>query len=337
MVRWVRSGVMAGAPELVAELGGSFGELAKAAGVPLRPLANPDLPVRVDRFVVFLEMAAGRLNEPGFGLMLGQRQNLALFGPMAQLFGNAATVGEMVRDLADFFPLHTQGAIVGLERSEDGMLMTYELAAEVGNQQRQVIELGFGVMLRELRRHYRDWVPLAVTLRHAPPPQRAMHRRLMGENVIFNADRNALLLDNELLSCRIARADPSLHGQLVRQYGAAAREAEGMLALRTEALVRAMLPFAPVNLAVAARLLRHSRRALQRRLAAQGASFEGLVTRVRAGLAMTYLRESTLTVGEIAEILRFSETSALSRFVRQQFGQSPRLIRGSNRRGTVGT
>ncbi len=327
MVKWVRSGVMEGAPELVAELGGDYRALARETGMPLRPLANPDLPIRVDRFVVFMELAAARLGEQAFGLRLGQLQNLALFGPMAPLLGNAATVEGMIRDLADYFPLHTQGTIVGLEPVEDGLLLTYELTAEAGSQQRQVVELGFGVMLRQMRRHLAGWVPGAVMLRHAPPADRTWHRRLLGENVIFNADRNALFLDRELLARPIPEADPSVHGSLAAQYGAAARQAGGILVLRTEALVRGMLPFAPIDLDIAARMLRHSRRTLQRRLADEGTSFEALFSRVRAGLALSYLRESSLSAGEIAEILQFSEPSALSRAVRRWFGQSPREIR----------
>jgi len=75
MVKWVRSGVMEGATELVAELGGDFRALARAAGVPLAPMANPDLPMRVDRFVAFMELAAAKLATPSFGLQLGPRQS----------------------------------------------------------------------------------------------------------------------------------------------------------------------------------------------------------------------------------------------------------------------
>lgn len=331
MVKWVRSGVMEGTPELVAELGGDYRALAREAGIPLRPLANPDLPMRVDRFVVFMELAAGRLGEAAFGLRLGPRQSLSLFGPMGPLLGSAATIREMLLDLADFFPLHTQGTIVGLEPADGGLLLTYELSAEVGSQQRQVIELGFSVIVSELRRHYPRWQPGLVTMRHSAPADLTWHRRLLGDHLIFNADRNAVLLDADLLAQPVTGADPAVHGPLAVQYGTAARSLEGFDELQTEALIRAMLPFAPLDLAIAARLLRRSRRTLQRRLAAHGTSFEGLVTRVRASLATLYLSESSLTVGEIAEILQFSETSALSRFVKRSFGKSPRQIRQANR------
>lgn len=329
MVKWVRSGVMEGAPELVEELGGDFGALAREAGVPISPMANPDLPMRVDRFVAFMELAAAHLREPAFGLRLGPRQTLSLFGPMATLLGSAANVRGMMLDLADFFPLHTQGTMVGLEPAEGGLLLTYELSAEAGSKQRQVIELGFSVVARELRRHDPRWMPALVMMRHSPPADPAWHHRLLGDQLMFNSDRNAMLLDADLLARPVAGADPAVHGQLAAQYGSAAKSLEGRELLQTEALIRAMLPFAPIDLAVAARMLRISRRTLQRRLATSGTTFDDLRANVRLNLATLYLRESSLSVGEIAEILQFSATSALSRFMRRATGLSPRQIRNA--------
>ncbi|WP_219893466.1 AraC family transcriptional regulator [Aquisediminimonas profunda] len=327
MVKWVRSGVMEGAPELVGELGGDYRALAREAGVPETPMANPDLPMRVDRFVAFMELAATRLGEPAFGLRLGPYQSLSLFGPMAPLLGSAANVRSMIMDIANFFPLHTQGTIVGVEPADGGLLLTYELSTEVGSQQRQVVELGFSVIAREMRRHDPMWKPDLVTMRHSPPEDLSWHYRMLGDRIMFNGDRNALLIDQDLLARPVAGADPAVHGLLAAQYGTAARSVEGLDVLQAEALIRAMLPFAPIDLSIAARLLRKSRRTLQRQLAAHGTSFADLFVRVRASLALLYLRESSLNVAEIAEILQFSQTSALSRFMTRTSGECPRQIR----------
>lgn len=327
MVKWVRSGVMEGAPELVADLGGDYRALAREAGVPISPMSNPDMPMRVDRFVAFMEIAATTLGEPAFGLRLGPRQTFSLFGPMAPLLGNAPDVRAKMLDLADFFPLHTQGTMVGLEVVEGGLLLTYELSAEVGSQQRQVVELGFSVVAREMRRHDPNWLPSQVMMRHAPPADLIWHNRLLGNRIMFNGDRNAMLLDDELLALPVIGANPALHCQLAAQYNSAAKSLEGLEMLQTEALIRSMLPFAPIDLSVAARMLRKSRRTLQRRLSASGTTFEELRTKVRGNLARLYLRESSLSVGEIAEILQFSETSSLTRFLRRATGSSPRQLR----------
>lgn len=61
---------------------------------------------------------------------------------------------------------------------------------------------------------------------------------------------------------------------------------------RAEIVVRALLPFAPCDLAATARMMRSSRRTLQRKLASQHDSFEKVVDRVRADLALSYLKGS---------------------------------------------
>jgi len=74
-----------------------------------------------------------------------------------------------------------------------------------------------------------------------------------------------------------------------------------------------------------------SPRTLQRRLADDGASFGLILDEVRADLAATYLRESDLSVAEVAEILQYSQTSALSRAFRRWRDLSPRRARNRAR------
>ena len=103
-----------------------------------------------------------------------------------------------------------------------------------------------------------------------------------------------------------------------------------MIPFHTERLVRASLPSRLLAVAEAARLLKMSKRSLQRRLTSAGTSFDTIVDSVRSDLALAYLRDSRLTVAQVAEILRFSETSALSRAVRRWYGKTPRMLRQSS-------
>lgn len=331
-VKWVRSGVLAQADALVAELGGDFPAIARAAGLDPRDLDDPDTPIPVLAVPRLIEQAARALACPSFALQLGQRQKIDLFGPLAPLFASAATLGALLRDLVDFFPLHTQGAIVGTEADPEGVLMTYELAsfeaeAEPYPAHRHIVELGFSVFVGEVRRHVPGWVPAEVRFRHEAPADLAWYHRLFGTALLFNADRNTMLADSALLAAPTRGGDAALHGQLAAEHRAAARQQPGLAAAAAERVVRAALPFHPVTLAEAARLTRMSRRTLQRRLNASGTSLDRIVDAVRADLAHAYLRDSALSVAQIAEILQFSETSALSRAVRRWHGASPRAIR----------
>ncbi len=327
MAKWVRSGALEGAPELVAELGGDWTRLFADAGVPLDALNELSTPIRVDAFARFLTTSAAVLDCECFGLRLAQFQTFSLFGPLASLFHSAQTIGRLLRDLATYFPIHTQGALVALVETPDGIELDYGLAAGTGIAHREIAELGFGVLVKEIRRHLPGWDPQYITLRHAAPADQSCHRRLLGTRVNFNADRNTVFVERELLGKPTCEGNAETHSALATRYDAVRRQISGTVAGDVESIVRAFLPYAAIDLARAASMMRMSRRTLQRRLARDDTGIEEIIDAVRADLALSYLRDSRLSVTEISEILQFSETSALSRAVVRWHGRSPRAIR----------
>ena len=124
MSAWVRNGVLMGADELVAELGGDLTALRREVG--LEPLDDPDFPIPVLAVVEFLERAASVCACEAFGLLLSQKQDFSIFGPLWPFFRRASTVGEVLHDLAEFFPVHTQGALVVVEKTPDGAVLRYD-------------------------------------------------------------------------------------------------------------------------------------------------------------------------------------------------------------------
>ena len=91
--------------------------------------------------------------------------------------------------------------------------------------------------------------------------------------------------------------------------------------------MRALMPFADCSREEVARLTLLSQRTLQRRLAEAGTSFQDLRDRVRADIALKYLRQSSLQAAQIAEILGYSEPAAFTRAFRRQHGLTPSAAR----------
>jgi AraC-like DNA-binding protein len=76
-----------------------------------------------------------------------------------------------------------------------------------------------------------------------------------------------------------------------------------------------------------ARDLGTSRRTLQRRLAAAGASYQDLLDETRREAAERYLAESSLSIAELGYLLGYSEPSAFHRAFKRWFGRSPQAFR----------
>ena len=68
-------------------------------------------------------------------------------------------------------------------------------------------------------------------------------------------------------------------------------------------------------------------RTLQRHLAAENTTFEALREETRREAALHYLRETRIPLGQLADLLGFSEQSAMTRSCRRWFGVPPTEIR----------
>ena len=344
MSAYVRSGVLMGTPELIRELGGAADELARRAGIDPLAFADPDLPVPLSTGIEFFESAANACACENFGLRLSQRQNLSLLGPLWTLAQSATTLGEMLDDLASLFVLHTTGLHLTLERIPQGLILNYDTASGVGSSPRQTVELGMGLVVGTVRRVHPSWVPSDVSFRHSAPAQLALHHDVLGPRIRFNSDRNAIFLETAILNLPFGSGDGEMHRLLHAQLSRQRKTIAGETRARVEGLIRMLLPVTNCDLEIVARTLRLSSRTLQRSLARDGSSFAEVLDAVRADLARHYLGQSKLSVGEVANILGFSETSALTRAFRRWYGVTPRTLRARTHQdgdtsfpGTAGT
>jgi len=296
---WVRSGVLAGAAPLLTELGVDAAALAADCGLNPEAFDQADLPVPGPAVVGFFESAAERSGCEDFGLRLAARQDLSILGPLWMTMRSAMTV----RDA---------------------------LSAGVSPRDRQTVELGLALLCHELRLHCgAGWMPRAALLAHDRPRCLASHRRVFGPQLHFAQERNALWIERESLDTRLSGHSLPTHAMLKkllvgRLDGAAA------VASKVEAAMRALMPFADCSREQVARLTHLSQRTLQRRLAEAGTSFQDLRDRVRADIALKYLRQSSLQAAQIAEILGYSEPAAFTRAFRRQHGMTPSAARRGN-------
>jgi AraC-like DNA-binding protein len=72
-----------------------------------------------------------------------------------------------------------------------------------------------------------------------------------------------------------------------------------------------------------------SSRSLQRHLRSDGTSHRDLVAEIRRDLAMRYLAERRIAIGEVAFLLGFSEVSAFHRAFKRWTGATPAEYRRS--------
>ncbi|MDO8698725.1 MAG: AraC family transcriptional regulator [Pseudomonas sp.] len=327
MSAWVRSGALVGAPRLIDELGGDATALALSAGIDAAAFGDPEFPVPTAAVVSFLESAAASCCCDSFGLRLAQRQDMSLLGPLWSLVQSSTTVGEMLADLARVFFLHTTGVLLSLESAKGGLLLNYQLATGAGAADRHTTELGIAILVNELSKSSPNWKPKRIFFRHGPPKDLRLHRQIFGSHISFSADRNALFIEDAILAMRYGSGDIETHRMLATRFNAQCKQLPELFRTQTESAIRSLMSVATCDVVCVAKVLNLSTRSLQRYLIKEKTSFSAVLDGVRADLALKYLRQSELPIAAIAELLGFSETSALTRACRRWYGQSPRTLR----------
>ncbi|MCE9657099.1 MAG: AraC family transcriptional regulator [Burkholderiales bacterium] len=326
---WVRSGVLVGAGSLITELGGEPEEVCRLAGVSPKIFDDPDMPVASAGVVAFLAQAAQSCRCPTFGLRLASRQDLSVLGPLWLLMRSADMVAQLIADLARYYVIHTRGSSVAAMPAGDGsVFVTYHLAKQSPIDDRQVIELGMALFCNEMRSHAEaNWQPASVQFCHRAPDDLSLHRRFFGPTLAFDQDRNAVRIQADLLARPLAAADERSRRMMSAVLaGRQSRTPQAALS-RIEGAIRALMPFSDCSIGEVAATIASSPRTLQRQLAENGTTFQKLRDQIRSDLALKYLRQSTLQLGEISEILGFAEPSVFTRSFRRWHGCTPRDAR----------
>lgn len=199
-----------------------------------------------------------------------------------------------------------------------------------------VDSVGIASLISFLRRQVEGPPPPSlITFINSAPADKAeiaAYEDFFGCTVRFDDAYTRVRFPISYLTIPMPHSDPGLRALLDRQAQAL------LLALPDSdafdrALQQVMLRLLPENSATlqrAADALHVSGRTLQRRLDARQLTWQQLLDRTREQLARQYLADRSLSLGDIALLLGFSEQSAFNRAFRRWTGDTPARMRKSH-------
>jgi AraC-like DNA-binding protein len=179
-----------------------------------------------------------------------------------------------------------------------------------------------------------DLKPVSVEFEHRPFECPQVVESIFGSRVRFDRPHNRMVFDLKTLSRQAPGVTPGLYG-LISQLGDRMLEEQRQAAdivEQTRRLLAARFRSGGTDLESIAAAFGISPRALQGRLKRAGTTFEAEVNAARKQMAESYLRDTGLSMTEIAMLVGFSELSAFTRAVQRWFGVSPKAYRAKARR-----
>jgi AraC-like DNA-binding protein len=329
-----RVGAFTELPTLLRQLGGD--PVAALAGVGLAPdaLDRPEARLPYGALARLLADAAERTDCAHFGLLAGRAWHLADLGLMGEVMRNSPTLGDALRTFTEYQHVNSGGGLAYLMEhplSVDFGYAIYFPGTEGAEQMCDVaLAAGFN-LVREIGGS--DWLPTDVFLPRSPPDDVQHYRNLFKVLPHFNAEYCALRFPAHWMTRPVKGADSA-------RLTAAMREADSVPIEFVQAVYRALrrllLAGRHSGDAVADALSIH-RRTLNRRLKAEGTTFQQVLDRVRFEVACQLLATSDVALDDIAATLGYAGVSPFMRTFRRWSGTTPGRWRHRARRQDNGS
>lgn len=285
-----------------------------------------------------LQMLANCLQasgDPAFALHYGSRIPVVALGVLGYALMCCRNVQELIEFLGRYHRLISAGLNIAVSPSEEGVSVTL-LGTVSGQDQVQALEceVFFAAAAASLRQLGVGEDVLRLELAYPDPGHGARYRELVCAEVVFGSPANRLRVDRGALALPLQFANPALLN-LYRQ------QCEVMLSRLQQssgysAAVRNWLLADPgrfPGVGEAASQLHMSPRTLRRRLEDEGTTYQRIVHELRRQLAETYLRDSMLSIAEIADMLGYTDLSNFRRAFIGWTGCSPAGYRRGMRGG----
>lgn len=264
-----------------------------------------------------------------FGLRLGSRINISSEGIFGYALMTSATVGDALKLLLRYSRAILPSIRVDVRQHEGEVDIVVSATQLPLDLERFYCEVLFAAIIHSGSLLIGDnTVATRVELIYAEPQDSEPYRRLLGQDIRFNADRCALSLDERNLGIAISTANPVAQ-EIFRRECDRLSELDGRRGRVGERVQQLLLQAGSEfpTCAQVARQLHMSESTLQRRLAAEGCRYQQLLDEVRFRLANEYLSATTLPVAEIANLLGFSDVTNFRRSFRRWSGARPSDVR----------
>ena len=318
---WVR-----GVVEMFAAEGVDVGALLRDAGFDAGALDDPYRRFSIDEVSMLWEMAVSRSGKATLGLSKELAATYGKLGVVGHAMMASPTLLAALERFARYLSVVSSAATFALTAAPEGHW--FEFGHEGGERPvpRQRVEFGVLTMLS-----FCNWITgrtfnaLVVEFVDPPPADSSPHEAAFGCPVRFAQGANRALLSRSDLALPLSAREPALaalHDRLVED------ELEKLAAgaptsLRIRQLLAMRLRDAEPRREQIAAALNVSDRTLQRRLQAEGTSYQQLLDDTRRELAQKYLRKPRTPLRDVAALLGFEDQSNLFRACKRWFGESP--------------
>jgi AraC-like DNA-binding protein len=327
--------IVAGLVSRAVEMGVSCGlkreELLQEVHLDPAQLEERDNRIPVETFARLWHVLAARLPDKVLALEWVRSWKITDAGVMGYLLPQLSTLGEATEVAGRYGHLVNQGSTPRLLRSEPTSRMCFVLDPVLlaTQQQPEAMATSLVSFLRGVVGP--EFVPLAVNLPHASSMRTPALDQFFRTPVRHGQTELSVEVPNELLSRPLPGADPMLAAYLRKQADTLLEQlgVGNAVSHETARRIAQRLGAGEPAQATIAKQMGMSERTLQRRLHAEGTTFNVLLEEARRSIAVGYLADRKLAAYEVSFLLGYSEPATFFRAFKRWTGKTPQQYRAA--------
>lgn len=285
---------------------------------------DPNARISSSRIEQLQVRAAELLRDPCVGLYAVQFWHPSHLGPLGYAWLASSTLRAALGRLQRFIKMVTGIMVIRIEDTAEGLAVSF--VAKPGYLDLPHRHDFFAALVVHMcRMNFGDTLtPARVSFMHAPFPGSQAFDDYFRCRVTFAAPTNTVVFAAEDVDKRLPSGNPQLahlHDQVIIRYIAGLDRDD--IVQRAKAVILDQLQTGVLADDNVAEALHLSVRTLQRKLRDVGTSFRELLEQTRREVAEAYIRDRSVSLGEVAFMLGFSDASAFSRAYRRWTGKTP--------------
>jgi len=262
-----------------------------------------------------LETAVTMSGDPLLPIRIGEDIDLTAYGTYGFALMSCANIGAALKFFLRYGQTFVDSSSWRRIGRDDGLILRLEQKAGTNYQQMLVTESVFSQM-RGMSEILVGQSAEGVTVHfnYPKPPHFEAYEEHLSVPMKFDQEHAQIFLPNHWLSQRVRTGDPAanvLFIQLCEELVGAMTAVEENSAIVRRLLIHSAGNF--LSISEVAEQLHVTERTLRRRLAAEGTDFRTIFDDIKNTLAQNYLRKTSLSVVEVADLLNYAEATNFHR------------------------
>ncbi len=322
----VSSELILGSLQAAQELGVDISETLKLTGISPVQLVSPSGYMPLHQALAFLNDAAERFECQHFGFLVAKHQPPLRFAVLGKLLRFSANLEQAIQDALRFSLLNSEYSHWEMIRESGYVKLLRRGRVLCNTPMLQMQILSITLVFKALNSVCGHELPISqICFSHSAQKNKKLYEQYFNVPVLFNQESDCIIFPETCLKTPVPTADETVHSMLIAHLEIMVKgyQQEDSVVAKVLHHIKDNLGSNRCNLNSIAQLLNLNPRQLQRELRAHNTSFRQLLAGARQEMAEQYLRDSTVSLIELSDLLGYQNASAFSRAFKQATGLAP--------------